>query len=238
MAAFVLVHGSFHGPWCWDRIAPTLRAAGHEVATPDLGDAVSEQPYPDLHDYAALVAAAARGLAGPVILVGHSMGGLVISQAAELLAGDVAAAVYVSGLLLRNGETLQSFLADHDDLGVDDLVLKTMEVSADGAVARFPEAAAAAVFYNRCTDADAAWATARLRPQPTAVYATKLSVTPGRPTPRVYVMCEDDQAVPVAYQRQMLANTPCDKIHRLDADHSPFLSAVDGLLDCLRDVAA
>ncbi len=79
----------------------------------------------------------------PVILVVHSMGGLVITQAAELVPGHIAKLLYVSGLLLRDGETLQSFLATHADLGVDDLVLKNMKVSDDGALAIFPTSAAA-----------------------------------------------------------------------------------------------
>ena len=237
MVAFVLVHGSFHGPWCWDRMVPLLHAAGHTVMTPDLADAATDKPYPDLHDYAALVAAAVRAAGAPVVLVGHSMGGLVVSQAAALAPDDVRALVYVSGLLLRDGETLQSFLQNHGDLGVDDLVLKHMQVSRDGQSASFPAAMAPAVFYNRCAAADAAWATARLRVQPTAVYATPLRLHDGfAAVPRAYIVCEDDQAVPIAYQRQMLANTPCGKTYSLDADHSPFLSDASGLMACLQEL--
>ncbi len=239
MAAFVLVHGSFHGPWCWDRITPLLRAAGHTVATPDLAEAATDKPYPDLHDYAALVARAMGDASGAVILVGHSMGGLVASQAAALAPAKLGALLYVSGLLLPDGESLQSFLQGVGDLGVDDLVLKNMQVSADGQVATFPAAAAPAVFYHRCVAADAAWATAQLRPQPTAVYATPLRLTAASAAvPRAYVVCQDDQAVSVAYQRRMLADTTCERTYSLDADHSPFFSETGGLLACLQDVAA
>ncbi len=220
-------------------MAPLLRAAGHSVATPDLADAATHKPHPDLHDYAALVAGAVREAGTPVVLVGHSMGGLVVSQAAALAPDHVIALVYVTGLMLRDGETLQSFLQDHGALGVDDLVLKHMQVAADGLSAAFPAAMAPSVFYNRCTAADAAWATARLRAQPTAVYATPLRLSAAyQAVPRAYVICEDDQAVPVAYQQQMLANTPCGKTYSLDADHSPFLSDTSGLMACLQELAA
>ena len=236
MAYFVLVHGSFHGPWCWSRITPLLQAAGHSVATPNLATAVPE----NLHTYAALVAEAVTQAGEQVILVGHSMGGLAITQAAELVPGHIAKLLYISGLLLRDGETLQSFLEAHADLGVDDLVLKNMKISDDGALATFPTAAAAPVFYHCCTPADAAWAAGQLRAQPTAVYATPLGISQSRfgRLPRAYVECSEDQAVSAAYQRQMLINTPCATRYALRADHSPFLSDVDGLMGCLLDSAA
>ncbi len=175
----------------------------------------------------------------PVILVGHSMGGLVITQAAELVAQHILKLVYVSGLLLRDGETLQSFLADHAELGVDDLVLKNMRISDDGALASFPATAAQSVFYNCCLPADAAWAAGQLRAQPTAVYATPLSVSQTRfgSLPRADIECSLDQAVSATYQRQMRINTPCATRYELPTDHSPFLSDVDGLMHCLLDLA-
>ncbi len=237
MAHFVLVHGSFHGPWCWAKFAARLRANGHTVSVPDLAEA---GPTPNLRSYAALVAAAIAAADEKVILVGHSMGGLVITQAAELAPQHIAQLVYVTGLLLRHGETLQSFLAAHADLDVDDLVLKNMQVSEDGATATFPAAAASAIFYNRCTAEDAAWAASQLRPQPTAVYATPLAITAEKfgALPRAYALCQHDEAVPMPYQTQMLANTPCATTWYLRADHSPFLSDIDGLLACLQQVAA
>jgi pimeloyl-ACP methyl ester carboxylesterase len=233
LADFVLVHGSFHGPWCWARIAPLLVAAGHSVATPDLSAAETQT----LEGYAALVAEAVVGAGMPVILVGHSMGGLVIAQAAELVPQHISKLLYISGLMLRDGETLQSFLEAHSELGVDDLVLKNMQVSEDGTLARFPAEKAPEIFYHCCNKADAEWAAKQLRAQPTAVYAAPLKLTDAKfgALPRDYVECSEDRAVSVLYQRQMLANTPCGKTYRLATDHSPFLSEVDGLMGCLLD---
>jgi pimeloyl-ACP methyl ester carboxylesterase len=237
MANFVLVHGSFHGPWCWSHIVPLLEARGHSAIAPDLADAKNN---PDLHDYATLVVDTIVKIGGPVILVGHSMGGLVITQVAELVPEHLSALVYVSGLLLRNGETLQTFLDAHAYLDVDDLVLKNMKLSENGKLASFPAEAAPSVFYNRCTGDDAGRAVARLRAQPTAVYTTPLAISPQKfgAVPRYYAECTDDRAVSIKYQRQMLANTPCKKIYNLDADHSPFLSDIDGLMTCLLDVTS
>jgi pimeloyl-ACP methyl ester carboxylesterase len=194
---------------------------------------------PDLHDYADQVSRTASQISSKIILVGHSMGGLVITQAAEVVWDRLAALVYINGLLLRDRETPQSFLRVHADLDVDDLALKNMEISADGHSASFPAAAAPDVFYNRCTRKDADWATSQLRVQPTAVYATPLAITEQKfgSVPRSYIECSDDQAVSTKYQRQMLINTPCTQTYLLDADHSPFLSAIVGLCTALQDVA-
>jgi pimeloyl-ACP methyl ester carboxylesterase len=237
LAKFVLVHGSFHGPWCWSRLIPLFVEQGHSVVTADLGNAANGQGLPE---YAALVADAVVQAGDSVILVGHSMGGLVISQAAEMLGPQLLALVYVCGLMLRDQETLNGFLRTHAGLGVADRVLENMVVSADRKLASFPQAIAPSVFYNRCAPADADWAAAQLRPQPTAVYITPLHLTAENfgAVPRYYVQCTDDQAVSIAYQRQMLVNSPCRKTYCLETDHSPFLSAPLELFSCLQDVAA
>ena len=88
MTTFVLVHGSWHGSWCWCRVVPELEALGHRVLALDLpghGDDATPVARITLAAYAECVAAVVRGAAEPVVLVGHSFGGIVISQAAELI---------------------------------------------------------------------------------------------------------------------------------------------------------
>ena len=237
MTSIVLIHGSFHGPWCWARLAPLLEAAGHRVEIPDL---MASTAPPDLAAYAATIAAAIDRLPGPVLLIGHSMGGLVAAQAAELRAERVAAILYVAALLLRPGETLFDFLDAHSALGVEDLVLKNMVVNEDGSEARFPAAAAPDIFYNRCAPEAAAWASAQLRPQATAVYRTPLAATAERlgRIPAFYVETSQDRAVSPLYQRQMVARSPCRTSFTLDTDHSPFLSCPDDLAALALPIAA
>ena len=83
MSSFVLVHGSFHGGWCWDAVAARLTAAGHRVAAPDLpgrGADAATLAALSLDDYAARIAEVVAAQAEPVVLVGHSMGGLVAQE--------------------------------------------------------------------------------------------------------------------------------------------------------------
>ncbi|MEU4222034.1 alpha/beta fold hydrolase, partial [Actinoplanes sp. NPDC026623] len=77
MTTFVLVHGAWHGPWAWDRVAALLRRAGDRVIAPGL----CPDPGTGLRDHARQVAAALDGTDGDVVLVGHSYAGLVVRQA-------------------------------------------------------------------------------------------------------------------------------------------------------------
>lgn len=238
----VLVHGSFHGAWCWEHLVPALERRGHLVRAPNLPGSGGD-PAPtenaDLKSYATRIAAAIDEIPGRVLLVGHSMGGIVASQVAEWRAHRLAAVVYVNGLMLRSGESLASFLDAHQHLGVEDLVLKNMQVSPDRTTATFPREMAPEIFYNTCPMPLAGWAAAQLTPQRMQVYQDRLELTEGRygSVRRFYVEGTQDRAVSLVYQRAMTSRTPCERIFTLDADHSPFLYRQDKLADVLDDVA-
>jgi pimeloyl-ACP methyl ester carboxylesterase len=242
MATFVLVHGSFHGAWCWERLTPLLTEHGHRVVAPNLpgsGDDPAPLENAGLTSYATRVAARIDEIPGPVILVGHSMGGIVASQIAQWRSERLAAVVYICGLLLRSGETLAAFLEAHAQLGIEDLVLANMKLSADRALATFPQALAGEVFYNCCTPADAEWAASQLRPQATRVYADTLDLSPQRfgGLRKFYIESLRDRAVSPVYQRRMVERTACEAVFTLDTDHSPFLSRPSQLRDLLLTVA-
>ena len=100
MSTFVLVHGAWHGAWCWYKVAARLRQKGHTVLVPDLpGHGRDQTPINavSMQSYAQRVADVIRTANEPVILVGHSMGGFVISAAAEQQPQTVAKLVYVAG---------------------------------------------------------------------------------------------------------------------------------------------
>ena len=86
MARFILVHGAWHGGWCWDEVSPRLTELGHQVRAPDLpgmgADAASGH-VATLDEWAMFIAGIASAQDEPAILVGHSRGGIVISRAAS-----------------------------------------------------------------------------------------------------------------------------------------------------------
>ena len=229
MSTYILVHGSFHGGWTWDKFAPLLRAEGHKVLCPTLPGS-ADDPLPadqaTLDRYVERICTLIDAEPEPVILVGHSMGGIVVTQTAERRPERISQLAYICGFILVDGESLVRFLDESRDLAGEELVLNNMVVAPDGLTARFPAERAPAVFYNCCDPDDARWAASRLAPQPLAVYETPLRLTVenfGR-VPRIYIETLQDRAIDIAHQREMTGRTYCRRIFTLDTDHSPFLS--------------
>lgn len=237
MAAFVLVHGAGHGGWCWEKIVPLLARDGHAAAAPDLPACGKDQTPPSEATLEANVAVALRAAerAGePAVLVGHSLGGVTITQAAERRPDLVRALVYVTALLPADGQTARDITASEPDAPIR----RAYEAQPDGLTYAFARPAAPGLFYNECTFEDAYCAVERLRPQPAAIAATAVRTTPQRfgSVPRWYVMCLRDHAITPSMQRRMLAATPCRTVE-IDTDHSPFFSAPEELAAHLGAVA-
>lgn len=115
MSTFVLVHGAWHGGWCWDDVAGRLRRAGHVVVAPTLlGLAEREgelRPDVGLSDHAKEVADVLSGLPAPpedVVVVGHSYGGLVVREAVDRLGGAAGSIVLIDGWAGPDGASLLS----------------------------------------------------------------------------------------------------------------------------------
>jgi len=236
MARFLLIHGAWHGAWCWERVAPLLRAAGHTVIAPDL-PAHGEDRTPwwrtTLGGYAQRVRDAARP-AGRVIAVGHSLGGLVITEAAAREPELFAGLVYLCAFAPLRGESLLS-------LGRSDPGTRVPAAArwGLGAITIRPERASAA-FYHACAPADAAAATARLCPTPILPVMQGVRAAAPRGIPLAYVECTDDRAIPIALQRRMHRRFAMERVVTMEADHSPFLGAPEELaaqLDALAAIA-
>ena len=159
MTTFVLVHGGFHGAWCWRRIVGPLRKA-HSVEAVDLpGRGRGDRP--ELSAYLDTVATAVDNAEPPVVLVGHSLGGVIVSQFVEQRPDAVAGLVLVNALLVEDGEAA---LPKMQSIGDYWLFMRpgALTFSEDGSTfAPAPELVIEA-FYNCCDPQDAEWAAARL----------------------------------------------------------------------------
>lgn len=215
MSNFVLVHGAWHGGWCWHKVKAHLDDNGHNVAAPDL-------PLDrGLNDYVEAVVAALEPFDDPVILVGHSMAGAVISQVAERVPDRIERLVFLAAFALRDGECINDLAGQSLASALRD----NMEMSDDGMVT-VKERVIAGAFYHDCGEEDIGDAKQKLRPQNPAAFATPVELTDanyGR-VPTQYIECIEDQAIPIALQRRMARNIGCTLINSLPTGHSPFLS--------------
>jgi pimeloyl-ACP methyl ester carboxylesterase len=237
MSVFVLVHGAWHGGWCWRKVIPLLEKDGHTVFAPDLPGHGNDRTPPSNISFAAYterVCDAIDSATEPVILAGHSMAGAVISQAAENRPAKVRVLVYVCAYLLRNGQSLRDAAAADKTNKVN----SNLVFSDDRSVMTVREEAIADAFYGICPAEDVAWAKPRLVPEATNVWRTPVQLTEERfgRIPRVYVECLRDQAIPLGLQRQMCSEAAPLGVLSIDTDHSPFFSAPSRLADLLLKV--
>jgi pimeloyl-ACP methyl ester carboxylesterase len=111
MSAFVLVHGAWHGSWCWKRVRRALQARGHEVFTPTLTGVADRlhllSPQVDLETHITDVTNLIRWEElADVVLCGHSYGGCVISGVADRVSDRIGALVYLDAFVLENAQSL------------------------------------------------------------------------------------------------------------------------------------
>jgi pimeloyl-ACP methyl ester carboxylesterase len=230
----VLVHGAWHGAWCWEKVVPLVGARGHSVRAIDLPGHGQDSKAPGAvtwDDYMDRMGEVIEAAPEPPILVGHSLGGAVITGAADRWPERIRALVYLCAMLPDAPDFATRFQPTS-------VLTGAIRPSPDGSVMELDPAVVREAFYHDCSDEDAALAAARLRPQPAGAFAMRFELAPERfgRVPRHYVECLEDRAIDIATQRAMHARVPCT-VHTLDASHSPFFSMPDRLADLLVRIA-
>jgi pimeloyl-ACP methyl ester carboxylesterase len=217
---FVLIHGAWHGAWCWHKLAPLLQASGARVITPDLGSMES------LDHGAEFVSGILEREPGAVLL-GHSRGGALASRVAELTPDSIRRLVYLAAYLLPDGGSV----AEEARRDTQSLVVPNMVPARRGLTCVIREEVLRETFYGECADEDFEYARNRLTPEPLRLLAAPMRTTAGRfgRVPRAYIETLRDRAVTPAAQRRMQSVLPCDPVFTLDTDHSPFLSQPEAL---------
>jgi len=237
-ATVVLVHGAFHGAWCWDRVVPHLEAQGVPVLAFDLpGHGADPGPPGDLYAHADALRARLGAIRGPIVVVGHSYGGAVISDGAADVDG-VVHLVYLAAIVADEGETMTSIDVGGPSLGLGDAdvseVPEAMQLTDDGYLVIDPERAVGA-FYADCEPADVEYALARLTPQNPVTFSQPVRAAAWRTVPSTYVVCYEDRAVSLPFQRALATRTT-DRVE-MPTSHSPFFSAPEALAGVLARIA-
>ena len=229
--SIVLIHGAWHVSWCWDRVVHRLGSWGITAVAPDL-------PYTSFEDDAAAVGDAIGSVAGPVLLVGHSLGGGLACETGAHPA--VARLGFVSALVVGPDESIRDRMTAagvREELreGSNPEIASGMRFADDGYVSMDPEVAAA-VFFSDCSPEDAALAAKQLRPISGSSLTGRPSVAPWRTKPASYLFCTEDRALADEVQQGYAAGLT-GRRDTLQASHSPFWSRPEALAGVLADWA-
>jgi pimeloyl-ACP methyl ester carboxylesterase len=235
MATYILVHGAWHGAWCWHRIVARLQQASHHAIAPDLlslGRDFTPTRSVTLAGWTEQIVALVQAAPEPVVLVGHSRGGIVLSEVAERVPERIRALVYVSAFLLENGSSVRDAAAEDGNALV---VPGVMIFDDEHQSVSVREEAVREIFYGQCSEEQVVLARSLLRPEPLAPLATAVRTSAARfgSVPRIYVECTLDRAITHAAQRRMQTALPCRERVTLVTDHSPFFSRAEELTSVL-----
>jgi pimeloyl-ACP methyl ester carboxylesterase len=235
VATVVLIHGAWHGAWCWDRVVPLLEDADIPAIAVDLpGHGASAEPLGDLYTHVAFVRDLLDDIDGPIVLCGHSYGGAVISEAAAGV-DSVRHLVYLCAIVPDVGEPLGGVMADtvtpaqgRSELG------NAMEVHDDGTMTLDLDASVP-VFYADCAEGDIAAARGQLSAHSAASFGQPLRAAAWHHIPSTYVVCTEDRAINPEFQRALATRTTTSV--EWPTSHSPFFSRPDLVADLLIGLA-
>lgn len=230
---FVLVHGAWHGGWCWRRVADGLRAMGHAVFTPTLSG-LAEHSHTitadidlDTHIADVVNLVAWEGL-DDIVLVGHSYAGWVISGVAEHLEKSIRSICFVDAFFPENGESGLDEAPEH-------LRRSVLDEIAAGATSRNPPSASAFDVNER----DRAWVDAKLTPMPLRTFASTATLTGARDRipMRSYVRCTCHPAAQFDRAYERVNGRPGWRTYELPSGHCAMIDMPERLIAILQDIA-
>ena len=246
MKTFILIHGAWLNAGIWDRVAPLLNEGGHKVLTPDLpgngrntmlASEVKLKTYVDA--IRALVSAH-----DDVVLVGHSMAGIIVSSVAEAMPKNLLHLVYLAAFMLPDGASIVSFQEAQRLLRTDQQQSSAagrgfLSFSQDKSYSTLNPELVPEKLCNTCSESDAQRIVRHLAPQPTGPRHDPIHVTESEwgSVPRTYIKTLQDKAVSTELQSAMIAQFPGTPVFELDSDHSPFYSDCKELVRMLLSLA-
>lgn len=228
---FILIHGAWHASWCWRPIAKELFLKGHKVLMPNLpGHGLKNQISSSIcfNDYVQSVVELIKQQPEQVTLVGHSMAGLVIAEAAEVIPDAIRELVFIAAYVPKNQKSLFSLAQESESNNLTpfliiDETLQQIRLQCSPDLAN--------IFFNCCSPEDAQKAMARLQPQPLRPFTESVNI--GKQFTRISkrsLVCRYDKALLLSDQLRM-SREVTDNIVYLDADHAAYYSGVRQIVD-------
>lgn len=234
MNTYIFINGAWHGAWCWNKISLLLKKKGHKVITPELpGHGVDKTPVKEvtLKSYTDCICEILDNLEESVILVGHSMGGLIMSQVIEYRPEKIKCLIYITAFVLKNGESILPFIRKDSE----SLLIHNINFSKDMSSIELNESEIENVFYKDCSNKDINLAKSLISPQSFAPIKTRLNMVNEKfeQVPKIYIECLRDRAISITMQRKMYSKFSWEKVYTIDSSHSPFFSSPDKLVSIL-----
>lgn len=233
---YILLHGAWHGSWCYNKILLQLEKSNINAITVDLPGHMNNAVEFDkvtLDQYVTHVTDITLSCDQPVTLVGHSMSGIVISQVAENIPDKIEELIYLAAFVPE----YDGSLLDEQNAALRPSVGGEIRINEEECSIWFKDKEKTRdLFYNECTKNDQDFALKHLQKQPLIPFANKVVLTDENfgSVKKSYIRCIRDKAIHIDDQDRMIQKIPnWHKIHAIDTDHSPFLSAPDELVEIL-----
>ncbi|UFH57247.1 alpha/beta fold hydrolase [Spirosoma sp. KNUC1025] len=235
---FVFVHGTFADDYAWHLVKPKLERAGYQVVAfnlPAHGTDQTPAEQANFDVYVNTVAERINAISGKVVLLGHSMGGMVVTQVAEKIPAKIEKLVYLCAFLPKNGENLYE-LASSD---TESLIGPNLHPEQNGLVASLPPNILVQVFAVDASE-EIQKVVAKTRPEPLAVFQATAKLTEENfgKIPKYYIKTLKDQGVGPALQQRMIDGYPgkIAKVFTMNTSHSPYWAKPDELVSILKEI--
>ena len=235
MSKFLLVHGSCHGAWCFEKLLKELKNKGHSAEAIDMpGHGYNKIPIKDvtLEKYSSEIL---KTLSSPTIVLGHSMGGYPISLAAETDPNYIKHLVYLTAFIPEDGKSLSEMRSKVDQYPLTSVIKKTE----DGLRFYIPAKYQKDIFYNDCSKQDINLASENLCVQAIKPQNTPIKLGANfKNISKSYISCLDDRTIPIELQTKLSANIPKDNKYEIKSGHSSFFSKPAELAGILNKIAS
>lgn len=236
----VLVHGAWQASYVWDQTEADLKAAGYTVAVvklPGHGDDTTPAYQVSFQMYVDEVKKAINAYNEPVILIGHSLGGAVITQTASEVPQKVKKLIYVAGFIPQSGKSV----LDYSQMDTSSLLPPALQLSDDQTLAGIvnPEINLPKIFCQDGTAAQKQFLVARYKAEPTIPLGTPLNYKTAdynAAGQKYYIHTTEDNTITYSFQQQMAKEAGITNTYTINSGHSPFISKSDELTKLLKEI--
>ncbi|TVP73456.1 MAG: alpha/beta hydrolase [Rhodobacteraceae bacterium] len=235
----ILIHGAWAGPWVWDALIAELARHGlpaQALALP--GDGTHHIPPPKATetDFLQCIVQAIEAAPGPVALVGHSGGGMLVTAGAEAVPDKVSHGIWIAGMLIPDGRSFDDIQAQIMGPDARFGITAHVEHSADGLTSTVPKDMARAYFFNDAPEPLAVGAAAQLTCQPRSGHRLRTPTGPRfAALPKLYIHAEHDRSVIPAAQTAMSRSAANVTVQPIASGHVPQLTRPAELAQMMAD---